>query len=176
MSGRPTVYTDDMPKKAYEILAKGGCIEEACTALSIAQDTFYDWKREGSKNYKPLFSEYIKKGMLAGRAWINATIRKAATKKFAGNPTILIYMSKTKNFNSHYQSMIKNGNYLKKLDFITESYNDGVIDLDTYDKLLQCLERGASIVEKVKYEELEKRVDVLGHKIACMKAQDSLCL
>lgn len=175
MSGRPTVYTDNMPKKAYEILAKGGSVREACAAIGIAQDTFYEWKREGSKHYKPIFSEYIGKGMLAGAAWVDAAIRKAATEKVAGNHTVLIHMSKTKSFNPHYQAMIKKGSYLKKLDFVTELYNDGVIDLDTYDKLLQCLERGVGIVEKTKYEELEKKLDMLGHKISCMKFQDSMC-
>ncbi len=163
--GRKTIYTDDMPQKAYEALANCGSVMETCHHVGISRDTYYEWKNKKSKYYKSEFSDAIERGEIAGAAWLDATIRKAAIEEIGCNPSVLIHMAKKKDFNPHYQAMIKKGNFEKKLDFITSQYNDGVISIDTYEQLLRCLERSAGVLDKTKFDEFEKKLNMVLQKL-----------
>lgn len=151
-----------MCTQAYEILANGGIFVDVCTKLGISEETFCQWagrgKYQDSPYFKPEFSEYIKKGELAGKSWLNQEIIKAATTKYSGNPTVLIFMTKRRDFIPRLIPELKNGTSLQKLNAITELYSDGLICLDTYEQALTVLERHMGIIDKAKFEEFELRL------------------
>ena len=165
MSGRKTIYTDDMPKKAYEALARCGSVMETCHHVGICKDTYYEWKNKKSKYYKSEFSDAIERGEIAGAAWLDATIRRAAIEEIGCNSSVLIHMAKKRDFNPHYQDMIKRGNYQKKLDFVNDQYNKRVISIDTYEQLLRCVERNIGVMDKGKVDEIDKKLEVVQQQL-----------
>lgn len=167
--GRKTIYTDDMPQKAYEALAKCGSVIDVCHHVGICKDTYYEWKNKKSKHYKPEFSDAIERGEIAGAVWLNDTIHKAAIKEIECNPSILILLTKRKDFNPCYQDMIKKGNYQKKLDFVNRQYNKRVISIDTYEQLLRCIEKNVDVMDKGKIDEIDKKLEVVQQQL--MKLQ-----
>jgi hypothetical protein len=169
MKENESKYTPDMLEKAYSILASGGTHEAVYVALDISRETFYQWlgrgKYKNSKYFKPDLSDYIKKGEAAGRVWLENELKKAATEKFAGNPTMLIYLAKRRDTSGKLLPKQKNKTYRQKLDGITDLYTEGMISTDTYEQLLRCLEKDAGVMDKVKYEELELEVKDLKRKV-----------
>ena len=161
--GRPTKYIKSMAKKAYDVLANGGAVASVCGELGINIDTYYQWKNENSSFYKSEFSERVEMGEIAGEAWREEQLRKAATEKYVGNSNALLYMIKRRDsaIRINIMQKIKSYNIKQKLDAVTEMYVDGIINIDTYEQLLNCIDKHASIMEKAKYEEFEKRLNLL---------------
>jgi hypothetical protein len=57
-AGRPTKYSDTMPKRTYKLCREAGLTDEQlATAFGVSKDTIYEWK-----NVHPEFSDAIKKG------------------------------------------------------------------------------------------------------------------
>lgn len=162
-------YNPEMNQKAYNILASGGTHARVCTELGISEETLCQWlgrgKYKNSRYVKRDLSEHIKKGELAGKAWLDDEIRKAATQKFEGNPTLLIFMTKRRDFIPRAIPEFKDGTYQQKIDAITDLYNDGVICLESYENMLTCIEKRVGIMDKVKLEEVGKKVEELTQQL-----------
>jgi len=162
-------YTPVMNQKAYDILANGGTHAKVCIELGISEETFCQWlgrgKYKDSGYIKKGLSEYIKKGELAGRVWLDDEIRKAATQKFEGNPTMLIFMTKRRDFIPRVIPEFKDGTYQQKIDAITDLYNEGVICLESYENMLTCIEKRVGIMDKVKLEEIDKKLDEMAQQL-----------
>ena len=162
-SGRLTKYTDDMANRAYEKLAAGASVASVCKELEIKPETYYQWKNKNSDFYKPVFSERVEQGEVTGKAWLDEQLRKAATEKYVGNSNALLYLIKRRDSAIRINIMqnIKNDNIKQKLDAVTEMYVEGIINIDTYEQLLSCINKHTSIMEKAKYEEFEQRLNLL---------------
>ena len=165
MRGRPTKYKKTMGKQAYDILEKGGTFLDVCHKLDISEDTFFHWAGKGvtyekSEYLKPEFSEYIKRGELASKVWLDNEIKNAALGKGESkySPTMLIFMTKMRGFIPRLIPELKNGTVIQKVDAITDLYCDGIISLDTYNLALSALDRQTGIIDKIKLENLEARV------------------
>ena len=77
----------------------------------------------------------------------------------------LILLEKKRDFNPHYQDMVKKGNYQKKLDFVNDQYNKRVISIDTYEQLLRCVERNIGVMDKGKVDEIDKKLEVVQQQL-----------
>ncbi len=64
--GRPTKYDSQMPVIAYQLLSQGGSKREVAVKLGISLETLYKWEKDPNKVE---FSETIKKGVTAAKAW-----------------------------------------------------------------------------------------------------------
>ncbi|CAL7960066.1 hypothetical protein GAMM_130012 [Gammaproteobacteria bacterium] len=159
--GRPTKYKNDMPQKAYDILANGGTHAAICEKLDISEETFYCWlgrgKYKDSEGVKKEFSEFIERGEIVGRAWLDKKIIKAAE----DYPNMLIQLAKRKDFLSRILPILRKNSITAKLDELNELCERTDVNIDTYSYGLNCLEKQAGIVEKAKYEELEARLKKL---------------
>ncbi len=162
-------YDQSMDKKAYEILANSETHAMVCKELDIAEDTFYHWlgrgKYKDSQYFKPEFSESIGRGEVAGRAWLDKKIIEAATKKYDGNPNMLIQMAKRRDFLSRVMPILKKTTWAEKLEALEELCGTKDISLDTYEHILNCLEKQTEIMEKTRYEEFGKKLILLEQKI-----------
>lgn len=58
--GRPSVYTDDAPEVAYQVMSTGLSKAAAAGVLGIARDTFLQWESD-----HPGFSAAVKRGEAA---------------------------------------------------------------------------------------------------------------
>ena len=56
--GRPTKYRDDMPQRAYDVLAAGGSIAKVAATLDVAKAQVYEWM-----GVHPEFQDAIKRGL-----------------------------------------------------------------------------------------------------------------
>lgn len=163
---RPTKYTRDMPQKAYEILAAGGTHASVCKNLGIALETFYAWLGRGNEHdnayFKKEFSDRVRKGEVAGEAWVDDLITKGASEKFSGNPNLLIYKANKGKKTSRYLAKVdKKPTWEQKLEMLSALYTDGIIDLEMYERLLKCLKERVGVMEQAKYEEFEARLKKL---------------
>jgi transposase-like protein len=74
--GRPSKYSPDMLPKIAELMGEGAALVEVAVELGISEDTLYEWRKPESPHYNKAFSEAIKKGVEASRAW---WVRKGRT-------------------------------------------------------------------------------------------------
>ena len=173
MKENETKYTPDMCEKAYSILASGGTHDKVCIGLNISRETFYQWlgrgKYKNSKYFKKDLSDNIKKGEMAGRVLVDDEIKKAATEKCTGNPTMLIYLSKRRDFSGQLLPDLKEMTYKQRLDDAAELYSDGIICTDTYEQILRCIERDAGVMDKTQLEEVKRDIKELREAVAELK-------
>lgn len=71
--GRPTKYQEDMPQRAYDVLAAGKSLAKVAATLDISLETLNVWRKDADKS---AFSEAIKKGLaVAESVWDDEDFR-----------------------------------------------------------------------------------------------------
>ena len=69
--GRPTKYRDDMPQRAYAVLAAGKSIAKVAATLDVAKSQVYEWMK-----VYPDFQDAIKRGVaVAESIWDDEDFR-----------------------------------------------------------------------------------------------------
>jgi transposase-like protein len=71
--GRPTLYNDDMPRRAYKLALLGLTDREIAEQLEINVDTLYRWKRE-----HPEFSDRLNAGKIEADANVARSLYQRA--------------------------------------------------------------------------------------------------
>lgn len=89
--GRPSVYTPALCEKICGHLRKARTVAEACKAVGIADDTFYDWQARGDLGELPFsqFSEAVRKAKAERIAALEDSVVKAGRKDWRAHWNLL---------------------------------------------------------------------------------------
>ena len=86
--GRPTKYTEDMPKLVFDFMANGGSITQFAAHIGIARSKIYEWAKR-----HPDFGDALERAREASEAYWEKELQGMMYTREVNAPLVKLYMA-----------------------------------------------------------------------------------